>query len=507
MLAHAHTFTLDGPEARHVTVELDIRPGLPAFTIVGLADTAVRESRERIRTAIRNCGYEFPARRITVNLAPGDLPKAGPGFDLAIACALLAASGQLGQAGLERTALYGELALDGSVRPCSGTLAVAEAARGHGLEAIALACAAGPEAALLDGLQVAGVRTLASAARVLDGGAPDELPEAPALTRRAGGSGPNPDLGEVKGRHHAVRALILAAAGAHNILLSGAPGTGKTMLARALPSILPELTRAEAIEVMRIASAAGLPCGALLRERPFRAPHHSISAAGLIGGAGPGRLGEVVLAHRGVLFLDELAEFSRPVLEALRQPLEDGRVAIARARRAAIHPTRFILIAACNPCPCGYAGEPVGCRCSPAELARHRRRLSGPLLERIDLHVALHREAGEDLDAPALWSSAEAAELVRRARERQAARLPQTGVLVNAELGPSALRRHARLDEGGLAILARARGAGLLSARGEQRLLRVSRTLADLDGRERVRRRDVAAALALRCEQQLMRSA
>jgi len=507
MLAHAHTFTLDGPEARHVTVELDIRPGLPAFTIVGLADTAVRESRERIRTAIRNCGYEFPARRITVNLAPGDLPKAGPGFDLAIACALLAASGQLGQAGLERTALYGELALDGSVRPCSGTLAVAEAARGHGLEAIALACAAGPEAALLDGLQVAGVRTLASAARVLDGGAPDELPEAPALTRRAGGSGPNPDLGEVKGRHHAVRALILAAAGAHNILLSGAPGTGKTMLARALPSILPELTRAEAIEVMRIASAAGLPCGALLRERPFRAPHHSISAAGLIGGAGPGRLGEVVLAHRGVLFLDELAEFSRPVLEALRQPLEDGRVAIARARRAAIHPTRFILIAACNPCPCGYAGEPVGCRCSPAELARHRRRLSGPLLERIDLHVALHREAGEDLDAPALWSSAEAAELVRRARERQAARLPQTGVLVNAELGPSALRRHARLDEGGLAILAQARGAGLLSARGEQRLLRVSRTLADLDGRERVRRRDVAAALALRCEQQLMRSA
>ena len=507
MLALAHTFTLDGPEARHVSVELDIRAGLPAFTIVGLADTAVREARERIQTAIRNCGYEFPARRITVNLAPGDLPKAGPGFDLAIACALLAASGQLAPPGLERTALFGELALDGSVRPCSGTLAVAQAAYRHGLEGLALACAAGREAGLVDGLTVAGVRNLRSAARVLGGGAADELPAVAEEEPGPPSGSAGPDLGEVRGRHQAVRALILAAAGAHNILLSGAPGTGKTMLARALPSILPQLTREEAIEVLRIRSLAGAPARALPRERPFRSPHHTITAAGLVGGARRGRLGEVVLAHRGVLFLDELAEFSRPALEALRQPLEDGRVAIARARHAAIHPSRFILVAATNLCPCGHAGESCGCRCSATDLARHRRRLSGPLLERIDLHVGLQREAGEDLDARPLTTSARAGELVRAARERQAARMRSTGVLVNAELGPAALQAHAHLDRAGQAILVEARRHGLLSARGEQRLLRVARTLADLDASPRVRRRDVAGALALRCEQQLARSA
>jgi magnesium chelatase family protein len=504
MLALAHTFTLDGPEARHVTVELDIRPGLPAFTIVGLADTAVREARERIRTAIRNCGYEFPSRRITVNLAPGDLPKAGPGFDLAIACALLAASGQLPGESLERAALLGELALDGSVRACAGTVAVADAARAAGLDRILLSCAAGAEAQLVDGIAVAGVRTLRSAARVLAGGSSDPLdsPPAPPAAARRG-----PDLAEIRGRHQAVRALILAAAGGHNLLLSGAPGTGKTLLARTLPSILPPLTRGEAIEVQRIRGAARLPPGHLAGERPFRAPHHSITAAGLLGGASRGRLGEAVLAHRGVLFLDELGEFSRPTLEALRQPLEEGRVAISRAHHAIIQPTRFMLVAATNPCPCGNAGEPQGCRCSAGELARHRRRLSGPLLERIDLHVGLHLEAGEHLGARPLTTSAAAAGEVLGARERQARRIRQTGVRLNSELDASALRAIVGLDPAGQAILDQARSGGLLSARGEVRLLRVARTLADLDLATRVRARDVAGALALRCEPQPARSA
>ncbi len=506
MLALAHTFTLDRTEARHVSVELDIRAGLPAFTIVGMADPSVREARERIQTAIRNCGFEFPGRRITVNLAPGDLPKAGPGFDLAIACALLVASGQLAPVRLERLALFGELALDGTIRPCGGALAVAEAARDQGFQTIALACASGHEAGLVDGIHVAGLHSLQGAVRVLRGGRPDPLPPPPSeRTRRHDGR--LPDLGEVRGRHHAVRALILAAAGGHNILFTGAPGTGKTMLARRLPSILPPLTRTEAIEVLRIASAAGARPLELPRDRPFRAPHHSITAAGLVGGARQSQLGEVVLAHRGVLFLDELSEFSRPALEALRQPLEDGRIAISRARHSTIHPTRFMLVAATNPCPCGHAGEATRCRCSPAELARHRRRLSGPLLDRIDLHLGIHREVGEDLSAPPLTSSAKARAEVAEARERQATRARSTGVLLNAELHSSSLLAHARLDRDGETILSEARRSGLLSARGEQRLLRVARTLADLDGRRRVSAHDVAAALALRCEAQLARSA
>ncbi|HEY8502439.1 MAG TPA: YifB family Mg chelatase-like AAA ATPase, partial [Solirubrobacterales bacterium] len=363
MLATAKTFTLDGISARPVQVEVDVHKGLPNFAIVGLPDAAVREARERVRAALVNCGFEFPLRRIVVNLAPASLRKAGPGMDLAIAAALLSASEQLEWEGLARVALVGELALDGATRPVQGALAMAEAARESGVEGLVVPAANGAEAALVEGIEVIPVEALGRLSALATGEWDPPRPEP--LPLQLGAPPGAPDLADLRGQPHLRHALEVAAAGGHSLLMVGPPGAGKSLAASRLPSILPPLAPVEALEVARIASACGRLGDGLPQGRPFRSPHHTISAAGLIGGGTPPRPGEATLAHRGVLFLDELCEFKRDALEALRAPLETGEVAIARAGGRRRLPCRFMLVAAANPCPCGRGEADPDCSCAP----------------------------------------------------------------------------------------------------------------------------------------------
>ncbi len=497
MLALVVTFAIDGIDSRPVFVEVDIRPGLPAFLIVGLADTAVREARERVRAAIDNSGFDFPARRITANLAPAHLPKIGPGFDAALAVGVLAASGQIPVDGLKDTAVYGELSLSGALRPCRGLLAVAEGTRRAGFARLVVARERAGEAAIVEGVEIAAVETLGAAAAVLAGGSPPPppQPEVPALDA----PGEVVDLSDVRGHELPRRALEIAAAGGHNLLFEGPPGSGKTMLATRLPGLLPPLSRDEAIEVTRIHSAAGLQLhGGLVTGRPFRAPHHTISAPGLVGGGRVPTPGEASLAHNGVLFLDELSEFPRASLEALRQPIEDGSVTVVRGQRALRFPTRFTLVAATNPCPCGLAGSERHCACGELEIARYRRRLSSPLLDRLDLLVTVARPSAADLRAPVGETSADVRARVLAARERQQYRLDGTTARCNAQMDARLVRTRITMAAEARRALNRAYELGGLSVRGHDRVLRVARTVADLSGRDVVSLDDVLQALALR---------
>jgi magnesium chelatase family protein len=493
VLATARTFTLDGISARAVRVEVDVHRGLPGFAIVGLPDAAVREARERVRAALVNCGFEFPLRRIVVNLAPASLRKAGPGMDLAIAAALLSASGQLDWQALSQVALAGELALDGSTRPINGALAVAEAAREGGAEIIVLPAENGPEAALAEGIDVIPLDGLGQLSALVTGEWEPERPEA--LPVQLGATAGGLDLADLRGQPHLRHALEVAAAGGHSLLMIGPPGAGKSLAASRLPSILPPLAAVEALEVARVASACGRLNAALPGGRPFQAPHHTISPAGLIGGGSPPRPGEATLAHRGVLFLDELCEFRRDALEALRAPLETGEVSIARAGSRRSLPCRFMLVAAANPCPCGRGEADPDCSCAPVAVQRYQGRLSGALAARIDILAAVRQPSAAEIGGGPGEGSADVRERVVSARERQERRLGPGRC--NAEMTPGEARDCVLSTEAG-SLLAELYMRQRLSGRAHDRALRLAQTIADLEGEETIGQDQMAQALQLR---------